>query len=352
MAERESPFCPECDAAFDFPDPPPVDRRGFLRAAGSAALVAGLAPAAARAADKTAGTEKKSRPAEELIRELCSGLDESQKKKVVLPFDHGAGKGKRPTRLGMFNAPIQGIRLQDVYTKPQIDLLDRIVKAMSSGDEGFRQISRNGRWDASGAFDRCGAMLFGNPHDGKYAFVFAGHHLTIRCDGDSEAGAAFGGPIYYGHSPQGYSRGNIFNYQTRSVQKVHAALDEKQRQKATVSKGNPGEMDGSIRFKKKAEERPGIAYAELSNDQKALVEQVMRDVLRPFRPADVDEVMRIIKTNGGMERIQLAFYTEHGLNDKEPWEFWRLEGPGFVWNYRVLPHVHTYVNISSQLSGV
>ena len=31
-------------------------------------------------------------------------------------------------------------------------------------------------------------------------------------------------------------------------------------------------------------------------------------------------------------------------------EFWRLEGPGFVWNYRVLPHVHTYVNISSKLA--
>ena len=30
------------------------------------------------------------------------------------------------------------------------------------------------------------------------------------------------------------------------------------------------------------------------------------------------------------------------------WHFWRLEGPGFVWNYRVLPHVHTYVNIAAR----
>ena len=30
----------------------------------------------------------------------------------------------------------------------------------------------------------------------------------------------------------------------------------------------------------------------------------------------------------------------------EPWHFWRLEGPGFVWNYRVLPHVHCFVNIA------
>ena len=37
-------------------------------------------------------------------------------------------------------------------------------------------------------------------------------------------------------------------------------------------------------------------------------------------------------------------------NDKEPWSHWRLEGSGFVWSYRSLPHVHTFVNISSKLA--
>jgi hypothetical protein len=39
------------------------------------------------------------------------------------------------------------------------------------------------------------------------------------------------------------------------------------------------------------------------------------------------------------------------MNDQERWHFWRLEGPGFVWNYRVLPHVHCYVNISSKIAA-
>ena len=39
---------------------------------------------------------------------------------------------------------------------------------------------------------------------------------------------------------------------------------------------------------------------------------------------------------------------DRGTTDNQRWHFWRLEGPGFVWNYRVLPHVHTYVNISSK----
>ena len=73
----------------------------------------------------------------------------------------------------------------------------------------------------------------------------------------------------------------------------------------------------------------------------------MRTVLSPYRKQDADEVMEIIKTNGGLDKIHLAFYQDRQMNDKEPWHFWRLEGPGFVWNFRVLPHVHTYVNISS-----
>ena len=47
---------------------------------------------------------------------------------------------------------------------------------------------------------------------------------------------------------------------------------------------------------------------------------------------------------------RLAFYQDRRMKDEKHWHFWRLEGPGFVWNYRVLPHVHTYVNISSKLS--
>ena len=82
------------------------------------------------------------------------------------------------------------------------------------------------------------------------------------------------------------------------------------------------------------------------------VEKVMRDVLSPFRKEDGDEVMKVIKETGGMDAIKLCFCSEAGkpTSKKEQWHFWRLEGPGFVWNYRVLDHVHTYVNISSKLA--
>lgn len=350
MAENQKVYCPECDEQ----DVAVFDRRAFIRVLGEhAAVLAGVsalaagAPGLLRAADAAKIDSKPARPAEALVKELFAGLSTEQKTDVLLPWDHGTSNGKGlATRLRMYNGPIGKKKIGETYTKPQIELIDRIVKTISNGEDGYRQISRGGTWDGSGSLQGCGATLFGDPADGKkYAFVFTGHHLTVRCDGDSEEGAAFGGPMYYGHSPNGYSDKNIFFYQTKSVISVYDALSEDQRKKAEAP-GNPGEHEPSVQFRKM---HPGLAFAELSKDQRELVEKVMRTILSPYRKEDADEVMQILKTNGGLEKLHLAFYKDGQMNDKQPWHFWRLEGPGFVWNYRVLPHVHTYVNISSKV---
>ena len=152
--------------------------------------------------------------------------------------------------------------------------------------------------------------------------------------------------MFYGHSPHGYSPRNCFFYQTRAVLGVFEALSERQREQAVV-RGSPGEQEPSVRFRPAGQRRPGIAAADLTPDQRRLVEEVMRTVLSPYRQEDADEVMQLVRRNGGLEQIHLAFYEDRRVRDGERWHFWRLEGPGFVWNYRVLPHVHTYVHIGA-----
>ena len=339
MSENAKPSCPECAE--------PLDRRDFIRAVGvgtAGAVVLSSVPALpaeTKKDDPAKNVKKPEKPAEALIKELFAGLHADQKAAVVHPWTD-----KR--RLGMYNAAI-GKRIGQVYTKAQQDLLAQILRAIASDEDGYRQLTRNGTFDGSHAFENCGADIFGEPGGKQYAWLFTGHHLTVRCDGDSEEGAAFGGPMYYGHSPNGYSERNIFNYQTKSVISVYDALSEKQRKVAVVS-GTPGEHAPSVRFRPAKEKKPGISYGELNKDQQALVEKVMRTVLSPYRKEDADEVMRIVKANGGLEKIHLAFYQDRRMRDEKHWHFWRLEGPGFVWNYRVLPHVHTYVNISSKLA--
>ena len=342
MSDRASPNCPECHD--------PVDRRDFLRVIrGAATLAVGGALSATMprslfadqpAAPAVPPMPKAPRPAEGLCKELFGTLTADQKRQVLSPWNN-------PNRLRFYNAPMN-VRLGQAYTQPQRELLDRIMKSMSSGDDGYVKLSRNGRWDTGGGFGGCGANFFGDPGtDGQqWAFVFSGHHLTVRCDGDSEPDAAWGGPIYYGDATDGLSRRNVFNFQTQAVNTVFESLNEAQRRTAVISRGTPGEGTNSVAFHR--DNFPGVKSGDLSADQKRLVETTMRDILGPYRREDVDEVMSIIRRNGGLDRLHFAFYRDADATEQTRWSFWRIEGPGFVWNYRVLPHVHCYVNIAAR----
>jgi hypothetical protein len=344
MTEQEKK-CPECEAMDG------VDRRHFLTMVGGTAVTLASLEAVPQAA-KMLGAQQppqpgqqagSSKPAEALIRELYQGLSAEQRRQVVMPWDHVAPNQTIPTRKRMYNASINQHRIGTTYTRPQQELVGRILRSISSDEEGYTRLTRNGTYDGSGSFGNCGAHIFGDPTGNQqFAWVFTGHHLTVRCDGNSEPDAAFGGPMYYGHSPDGFSPRNIFNFQTRTVLQVYDALSEQQRRRAIIAT-NPGEHEASVRFRN--EGYPGIPGSDLTPDQRSLVQQVMRDLLSPYRREDADEVMDIVRRNGGMERIHLGFF--RGANTPNSrWDFWRLEGPGFVWNFRVLPHVHCYVNIA------
>lgn len=344
MLNESTYYCPECDDGRDHSRTP--SRRDFMRTlgGGTVALVAGGALSTRLLAADNAGASK-TRPAEELIRELHASLSSSQRAELVYPWDHETDGA--PTRLGTFNRAVFDKRIADSYTKPQQELVERTLRAILADDDAFDRLSRHNTWDSSGSFGGCGAVLFGEPEGkDKFSWVFAGHHLTLRCDGNSEPGAAFGGPMYYGHSANGYSDTNVYLYQTQQVHTVFDALNEDQRKKA-LAPSNPGDGRGAIQFRPADQPRPGIGYGELAADQQQLVEDVMRVLLGPFRKEDGDEVMQLIRANGGMEKIHLAFYRDGELPSRQRWDVWRLEGPGFVWNFRVLPHVHCFVNIAT-----
>jgi len=350
MNESAKSFCPEC--AWSPEEFAGLNRRDFLRVAGGTALAmtaVGAVLPQASAQSPAPAAARTSSPAEALIQELHQGLTAAQRRQVVYPWNHGQTPSQLPIRLRMYNSAY-GQRAGQVYTRPQQELVQRIVRAMCNGDEGYNRvrtvIETDGIPNTIG-WAGIGANIFGDPSNGQYAFAISAHHLTLRCDGNSEPDAAFGGPLYYGHTQQGTSQRNIWNFQTRSAISVFDALSANQRRQALVN-GSPGEMYESIRHRPGNPVRPGISTADLSPDQRRLVESVMRTCLSPFRQEDADEVMELLRRNGGIERINLAFYRDRGAADDRAWHFWRLDGPGFVWNYRILPHVHCYVNIAAQ----
>jgi len=348
MSADKTLSCPECEAG---PVAEPIlARRDFIRVIGATAAtvsVAGLTPLQkARAA-----RAEKQREAEAMVFELYKTMDGDQRKKLVLPWDYKAGKQPLPSRLMTANAAVGKESVIGLgYDKKQVDILSHIFKSISNGESGYKQLSRNGKFDNSGDFENIGALLYGEPVEGKkFSLVFCGHHLTVRCDGNSEEATAFGGPLYYGHSPSGYARTNVFFNQTKIVTELHDALDEKQR-KVAVMPGKWKDEHGTIKPPTKDATVPGLCFADMTRDQKELVEKVMKELVSPYRKEDGDEVMEIVKSNGGMEKINLAFYQEGKNTASEPWTYWRLEGPGFVWSFRALPHIHTFVYINGKLA--
>src|ERR1019366_920290 len=236
MSEQAKVSCPDCDALDG------VGRRAFLMTVGGTAVTLAsleLVPQVvkAQAGQPAAQPARAAKPAEALVRELYQGLTAEQRRRVVYPWNHGATNTETATRLKMYNAPIFNQHsIGAAYTPAQRELNERILRAICSDEEGHRRITRNGTFDGSRAFDACGAYIFGDPtNNQQFSWVFAGHHLTVRCDGNSEANTAFGGPMYYGHSPDGYSQRNVFNFQTRSVLSVWDALSGDQRRQATIA---------------------------------------------------------------------------------------------------------------------
>jgi hypothetical protein len=246
----------------------------------------------------------------------------------------------------MTDTPINR-RIGEVLRQPQQELVERILRALCSDDEGYRRLSRNNTFDDPNGIVSIGANIFGDPTGkGKFSCVFTGHHTTIRCDSNGEPDTAFGGPLYFGHVVHGYSKRNNYFHLTKAVTEVYEALSDRQRRQAVVrDRPNDSEYRNAVQFRPKGEKLPGLLAEDMTADQRKLVEAVMAKMLASFRKEEVDKVMGFMKANGGIEKLSLAFYENRGSDD-ERWQYWKIEGPGFMWGYRVLPHVHCYVHVA------
>ena len=322
----------------------PISRRTFLqnvgKTVGSIALAgAGTYALPALAQGPQKASASKTPKAETLVKTLYDSLTPKQRETLCMSWDH-------PKRsMVQANWAIVKPTIEDIFTADQQAMVQGILRNITT-EEWYPKLLTQMKNDGGG-WDQYHVALFGNPNEGKFEWVLTGRHVTLRADGHSNANAAFGGPIFYGHAPKDTEDpthpGNIYWQQAQRANAVFGALDGKQRNLALLDKA-PSE--DKIKLQGMSGMFPGIAVGELSHDQKALVQSVMHDLLSPYRPSDAAEVMQDIKANGGLDKIHLSFYKQEDLGNDSVWDIWRLEGPAFVWHFRGAPHVHTWVNIA------
>ncbi|MFN3648577.1 MAG: DUF3500 domain-containing protein [Armatimonadota bacterium] len=328
MSEMKKPAaCPDCE----------LSRRQFLKTAGVAAVAAAAAPVFATArvgAAPAAGSQ------DTLVSQLYGTLNNAQKSAVCFGWDH-------PRRQMIANNwMIVPQTIGKFYTPDQQELITAIFKSAHSEEwvsQRLKQMTDDSGPEGLKAYS---IAMFGTPGSGKFEWVLTGRHLTLRVDGDSEPGVAFGGPIFYGHAAQGFDEkadhpGNVYWYQALRANEVFKALDGKQREKALQTGDIPGESP-QVLVSRAAEQRAGLPVAQMTRDQRELVEKVLADLLAPMSPKDQSEARRYLQANGGVESLHMAFYKQGDIGNDGVWDVWRLEGPAMSWYFRGEPHVHTW----------
>lgn len=318
-----------------------IHRREFLRRSlYSGAALAGLPLAGA---ETVAPSPSFPATPETLVKTLFDTLTETQRKALVFGFDDplrtkiSNNWHITEQRIGNFLNADQNAMVREIFLKAHSEeYADTVLEqvAHDSGKAGFGDSS---------------IAIFGEPGTGKFEFVLTGRHCTRRVDGDSVAGKAFGGPIFYGHAAESFNegpehKGNAYWYQAQSANKVFQMLDGKQRESALAPKEAPDNA-ATIQLKRQAGDLPGLAFSDMTSDQKDGVRGVLRDLLMPFRETDRDESMKLIE-KGGIDNLHLVFYQSGDIGNDGVWDNWRLEGPHMVWYFRGAPHVHTWVHIS------
>lgn len=344
--------CPDCQGLSHDPAcPDEVSRRRFLTTAVGAGLGAACAPQILRAAEAALpGKDAAAKSSETLVAQLYGSLTEPQKKVVCFPFD-------APLRSEVDNNWfIVKQKIGKLFTGEQQALIKEIFLSIHS-DQYRNDVLKQVEHDNSdiGGLAGCSVALFGEPGGqgaggkSKFEFVLTGRHVTRRCDGNSVAGAAFGGPIFYGHAAESFNEkpdhpGNVYWFQAKRANEVFQALDGRQRTLAlcTGARGERGKE--TVELPQKKDDLHGIPMTELTKDQKGLVRKVLADLLAPFRKADADEALALIE-KGSFDALHLAFYKNLDIGDDGVWDVWQIESPNMIWYFRGKPHVHTWVHI-------
>ena len=323
-----------------------VSRRRFLRTAATTAGAAGLSLSSAGNL-LPAEEKKKAQPAETVVKQLFDSLKDKQRKLVCMPFDHAK---RSMINNNWFVVDPKVASIGKLYNAEQQEMILQIFKGVTSED-GYGRFKKQMQDDAGG-FDKYTCAIFGEPGTGKFEWVLTGRHLTIRADGDSVENTAFGGPIFYGHAAGGFNEkpdhaGNVWWHQARLANKLYAALDGKQRDKALVVE-SPPDSPKVVRLKGTKGKLEGLSGADMSKDQKKLLDETLRSMLNMYRKSDVDEALKCIDANGGLDALTISYFDEGNIGDDEIWDRWMVEGPGMVWYFRGTPHVHTWVNIAGK----
>ena len=327
-----------------------LNRRGFLARASVTAAAMAMTPWSSRTPLLWAEDAK----SDSLAMQLYKSLNDEQRQKVCLPADH-------PRRQYVSNWWYihPDYRIPSTFDSNQQELIQKIFDSLHSS-EYIEEVKKQVRIDQYGQLKNAPAAgFFGTPDDKDFEFIFTGHHVTRRCHAHSDKGLGFGGaPIFYGHYPHSEEDmqdnfneapdhpGNPYWYQGRIFNEFVQGLTGEQQAKGLVSAAPRSERpEVVIQTPAKAQ---GLDCSTLSADQKRLLVDTMKRMLKMFRADDVTATVQSIEQRSLVDRLQVSWFPDkYDIGSDKVWDTWQIEGPELVWYFRGQPHIHSYFHLKS-----
>lgn len=323
------------------PEPPEggpgLSRRDFVKTLGSAAVAASVPWTGTREASGATTGPGPAATAETPVARFFRSLSNDQRKLLCFPSNH-------PLRSQVQNHWAIVEPTIDDLTPDQQALCREIFRNLVSED-GHARFQKQMQED-DGGFERYHVAVFGEPgSDRPFEWVVTGRHATLRADGHRAGGAAFGGPIFYGHAanvPRDDARriSNVWWYQAEQAMEIFKTLDARQKARALVS---AADEPRSARLRRDGPIKPGLAVGDLDGQQKPMVLKLLTDMLGVFRVADVNEEQNGLRD---ARTLRLSYFKGGDHGDDGLRKVWKLEAPGFSWFFHGSPHVHSWLNIA------
>ena len=189
--------------------------------------------------------------------------------------------------------------------------------------------------------------VFGTPSDsGLWGWRVEGHHLSLNFsikDGKVVAST----PEFFGANPGTVDAGKdrqirVLGPEEDIARQILKLCTPDQQKLCWVSKVAPDEVPGPGAPQAVVEAAPvGLPYAQMSADQKKLLQDLMSEYLKNL-PADIEQERRATINAAGMDGIHFAWYGDPDLHQRH---HYRVQGKTFVIEYNNTQnnanHVHS-----------
>ncbi len=216
--------------------------------------------------------------------------------------------------------------------------LEELLYLLETGDRSERRERRDP--------NKYYLSVFGEPAEtGDWGWRLEGHHVSLNFtikDGKVISST----PEFFGANPGTVEAGKgrqirVLGPEEDIARQILKHCTAEQQKLCWISKEAPGEVPGPNMPQAVVAAPVGLPYAQMSEDQKKLVQELLTEYLKNL-PSDVEQERRTAINNAGIDKLFFAWYGGSELHDPH---HYRLQGPSFVVEYNNTQnnanHVHS-----------